>query len=119
MDDLDTAIAAADADYRRTAFAHSQTADRLVSLLATRIARDVRRVGAFRDATEIGVDADHQLDVVCTLTAVLADRDGDPAVEQLAAQIRGDLLRIGDTGHFHADNRLLQLPRTTSTARRR
>jgi hypothetical protein len=118
MDDLDAAIVAADADYRRTAFAHSQTTDRLVSLLATRIARDVRRVGAFRDATEIGVDADHQLDVVCTLTAVLADRNGDPGFEQLAEQIRLDLLRIADTGHFHADNRLLQLPRTP-TARRR
>jgi hypothetical protein len=118
MNDLDTTIAAADHDYRQTAFAHAQTTDRLVSLLATRIARNVRRIAAYRDATEIGVNSDHQLDVVCTLTAVLADRDGHPGFEQLAEQVRGDLLRIAETGHFHADNRLLQLPRT-QTARGR
>ncbi len=118
MDDLDAAIAAADHAYRQTAFAHAQTTDRLVFLLATRIARNVRRVGAYRDATEIGIDSDHQLDVVCTLTDVLAERNGDPAFEQVAAQVRGDLLRIADTGHFHADNRLLQLPRTPTTRRR-
>ncbi|MEX5635572.1 hypothetical protein [Parafrankia sp. FMc2] len=118
MDDLDPTIAAADHDYRQTAFAHAQTTDRLVFLLATRIARNVRRAAAFRDATEVGVDSDHQLDMVCTLTDVLAERNGDPGFEQVAAQIRGDLLRIAETGHFHADNRLLQLPRTP-TARRR
>jgi len=118
MDDLDAAIAAADHDYRQTAAAHARTTDRLVTLLATRIARHVHRVAAFRDATEIGVDAAHQLDMVCTLTAVLADRDGDPGFEQLAEQIRGDLLRIAATGRFHADDRLLPLPRTPTSQRR-
>ncbi|KPM52706.1 hypothetical protein E0F15_17785 [Frankia sp. B2] len=115
MDDLDSAIVAADHDYRQTAFAHAQTTDRLVFLLATRIARNVRDVAAFRGATGVGVDGDHQLDMVCTLTDVLAERNGDPGFEQVAAQIRGDLLRIAETGHFHADNRLLQLPHTPST----
>jgi hypothetical protein len=118
MDDLDAAIETADAAYRRIAVAHARSADRLVHLLATRIARTVHRIGAYRDATAVGVDSDHNLDVVATLTAVLADNDDDPRFADLAEQIRDDLLHIAETGRFDADHRLLQLPRTRTPARR-
>lgn len=107
-DDLDSRIAEADADYTRSAANAARDAERLVTLLTERIARRVRQPDAYPEATEVGVDSDYNLDVVCTATATLADSEFDPALEDVAELIRDDLLRIAETGFFHDDNRVIR-----------
>ncbi len=108
MSDLDGQITSAEAAYAHAAATAARHAERLVTLVTERIARHVRQPNAYPAATEIGVDSDGTLDVVCTRTAVLADSGFDPRFEQVAQLIRGDLRRIAATGYFHDDRRVLR-----------
>ncbi|OHV31439.1 hypothetical protein BBK14_33915 [Parafrankia soli] len=105
MSDLEDRIATADATFTHHTEVAGRAGEQLAGLLAERIAATVRQT--WPQATEVGVDSDHNLDVVCTTTATLAD-GWDSQFDDVADLVRDDLIRIGQTGHFTDDNRVVR-----------
>ncbi|ONH58346.1 hypothetical protein CcI49_23105 [Frankia sp. CcI49] len=102
--DLDTRIIAAEATFVHHAQEAIKAGAHLADLVIERVAAVVRQV--WPQATEVTVDSDNNLHWVFSGDLRLAD-DGDERFEDVAEQVRDDLLLIGQTGRFADDDRVV------------
>lgn len=105
MTELEARIIAASAIFTHHTEAGARAGEYLATLLAERVAAAVREV--WSQATEVTVDSDHNLHHVYAGEEKLAD-DWHDQFEDVAEQVRDDLIHLGETGHYADDNRVVR-----------